>query len=156
MEIKIEIPPREMQRAMQDLSHYESVVSKEIQAAVVRSTYRAGGRARKLAPSSNGKLIQSIVEKTGILKGEIAVNAQHAGSVEFGSKPHIIKPKTKKALAFKPGAGFRSWDESGRIVVKSVKHPGTKAQPYLRPAMEAEAPLFANTIKSIIEKAANR
>lgn len=154
--IKIEIPPKELREAMADLQHYEETVSKNIQGAVARSTFRVGAGARKRVPVSNGKLRQSITEKVGKMQGVIAVNADYAGAVEFGSKAHIIRPRRKKALAFKPGAGFKFWDESGRVVVKFVKHPGTKAQPYLRPAMKEEAPNFALTIKKIIEKAANR
>lgn len=154
--IKIEISPREMKRALADMDHYEKVVSKDLQGAVGRATFRIGSGARRRAPVNFGRLRQSITEKIGKLFGEIAVNVDYAGAVEFGTKPHIIRPKIKKALAFKPGAGFRFWDESGRVVVKSVKHPGTKAQPFLTPAVEEEAPRFAKDIKTIIEKAAKR
>jgi len=42
------------------------------------------------------------------------------------------------------------------VVVKKVKHPGTEAQPYLRPAVEAEAVRMTQALKKIIEDAANR
>ena len=151
--IKIEISPREMKRALADLDHYEKVVSKDLQGAVGRATFRIGEGTRKRAI---GGLRQAVSEKVGKLFGVVSVNRNYAGHVEFGTKPHIIRPRIKKALAFKPGAGFRFWDESGRVVVKSVKHPGTKAQPFLTPAVEEEAPRFAKDIKTIIEKAAKR
>jgi HK97 gp10 family phage protein len=154
--IKIEISPREMKKALADMDNYEKVVSKQLQGAVARATFRVGAGARMRAPVNFGRLRQSIKEKIGKLRGEISVNVNYAGAVEFGTKAHEIRPKVKKALAFKPGAGFRFWDESGRVVVKSVKHPGTKAQPFLTPAVKEEARGFAKNIKTIIEKAAKR
>lgn len=155
-DIKITIPPAEIARARRELANFEEVVSKDIQGAITRSTYRVGGAARRNAPSQHGKLRQSIVESVKGLEGVISVNAEHAGAVEFGTRPHLIKPKRKKALAFKPGAGFRFWDEAGRIVVKLVRHPGTAAQPYLRPAMQEEAPRLTKAIVNIINEATKK
>jgi hypothetical protein len=45
--------------------------------------------------------------------------------VEVGTRPHVIEPRDKKALAW-PG---------GKHPVKKVHHPGTQAQPHLRPAL---------------------
>lgn len=39
--------------------------------------------------------------------------------LEFGTRPHLIKPKNKKALSFKI--------EGKSIITKLVKHPGFKA-----------------------------
>ena len=51
--------------------------------------------------------------------------------VNDGTKPHIIRPKNAKALAFKIG---------GRVVfAKVVHHPGTKAQPFLDRALREVA-----------------
>ena len=156
MEFAITITDKEMRRALKDMETYGSTVSKEVHGAIVRSTYRVGGRARQNAPVNFGRLRQSIREKTSKLQGEISVNVDYAGAVEFGTKAHIIRPNRKKALAFKPGGGFRFWDESGRVVVRSVKHPGTRAQPYLGPALEAEVRPLTKKIKDIIEDATKR
>lgn len=153
MNIKTELPAREMRKALSDIDHYEKVVSKDIQGQVGRSTFRIGAGARQRA---KGSLRQAISEKVSKMMGVISVNKNYAIHVERGTRPHIIRPRFKKALAFKPGGGFRFWDESGRVVVKWVKHPGTKAQPFLVPAVEEEAPRFAKGIKNIIEKAAKR
>lgn len=57
---------------------------------------------------------------------------EYAPAVEFGTPPHTIRPKTKKALAFKVGGQD--------VVVSQVKHPGTTAQPFMRPGMTAAKP----------------
>jgi len=151
MDIKIEIPAEELARARRAIQDHNQDVEDGLHRLVVRTTYRVSANAKRNAPSKFGKLRQSITEKFSKLTGEVAVNVDYAGAVEFGSKPHIIRPKKKKALAFKPGGGFKFWDESGRVVVKWVKHPGTDPQPYLTPAVEQEAPNFTESIKKLIE-----
>jgi len=77
-----------------------------------------------LAPSvkREGKDIVAIVG-TGI---EHTKPVGYAKAVEFGAGPHIIRPKNKRAL-FWPGA---------KHPVAYVMHPGNRAQPYLRPALQ--------------------
>lgn len=48
----------------------------------------------------------------------------HAHLVEFGTKPHRIRPKDKKALRI-----------GGRFIGEA-KHPGAKAKPFMRPAAD--------------------
>jgi hypothetical protein len=50
--------------------------------------------------------------------------------MEVGTRPHVIRPK-------KPGGWLRWFDGDGKIhFARVVHHPGTKAQPHLRPALE--------------------
>jgi hypothetical protein len=69
--------------------------------------------------------------------------------VEYGTSPHIITPKNKKALRFEwTNVGGRMAGKSGRrsagskksganiVFFKRVKHPGTKPQPFMRPAFD--------------------
>jgi len=67
----------------------------------------------------------------------------YAAFVERGTRPHIIRPRTKKALAW---GGPRTL--GGRLRVKNgvtasatnfatvVHHPGTRAKPYLVPGFQ--------------------
>ena len=57
----------------------------------------------------------------------VVATAPHSLVLERGSGPHIIEPKTKKALAW-PG---------GEHPVRKVHHPGTAAQHILRNALRA-------------------
>ena len=68
-------------------------------------------------------------------------NIKYAPMVEFGTKPHIIRPKNKKALYWK----------GAKHPVKSVRHPGGKAKPYLIPAFEKEKDQFLEKLKEVIE-----
>ena len=67
---------------------------------------------------------------------ETKATANYAAAVELGTRPHIIRPRNKKALAFAPaGRRLSGSPRTGSSVVfaKKVNHPGTKAQPYMVP-----------------------
>lgn len=51
---------------------------------------------------------------------------RYGGILEEGSKPHIIRPKNKKALYW----------HGAKHPVKSVQHPGTRPYPIVRPTAE--------------------
>lgn len=57
----------------------------------------------------------------------VTATAPHSATLEHGSRPHIIEPRTKKALAW-PGA---------QHPVARVHHPGTQARHTLRNALKA-------------------
>ena len=61
---------------------------------------------------------------TGVIRAE----APYASFVEYGTKPHKILPKNKKALRF-----IKDGEE---IIVKKVNHPGSKAYPFFFADME--------------------
>ena len=68
-------------------------------------------------------------------------NIKYAPMVEYGTKAHVIKAKNKKALYWK-GASHP---------VKSVRHPGSKAKPYLMPAFEKEKDTFVKNLEEVIK-----
>jgi len=76
------------------------------------------------------------------LVGKVYVDtklAPYAPYVEYNTKPHVIKPKGgKKFLAWKdPGSVYavKKGKYMGFVFSKIVYHPGTTAQPFLRPAL---------------------
>jgi len=56
--------------------------------------------------------------------------------LEYGTRPHMIYPREKKALYWK----------GALHPVKKVHHPGTKPQPFLRPAFEKTKPIMKQII----------
>lgn len=81
--------------------------------------------ARTLAPFRNGHLKESIFHETDGLTAIVGTDCSYWRYVEYGTAPHEIRPKAKKALF---------WEGAAHPVGK-VDHPGTAAQPYLRPAL---------------------
>ena len=84
------------------------------------------GDARSLVPKRSGRLAESLraeVQRKVLRVGSLDCN--YAVDVEMGTAPHVILPNAKKAL---------SWPDADHPVAR-VNHPGTKPQPYLRPAL---------------------
>jgi hypothetical protein len=91
-------------------------------------------------PWRTGFLVQSFrAEQTsGMLRW--FPTASYAPYVEFGTKPHVILPKDKKAL-FWPGADHP---------VKRVNHPGTKPNDFLgRIVSASQSEIDATFIKAL-------
>lgn len=84
---------------------------------------------KKTAPTDTGNLRNSIKYK---VKGKVLeIRMPHyAVYVEYGTPPHIIRPKTAKALAWKGG--------NGMSFAKVVHHPGTQPQPFIRNAIRTQ------------------
>lgn len=117
-----------------------------------------------------GEIITRTPVKKGFLKGNtkwkkvgkfirrVFNNTEYALDVEFGTKPHIIKAKNKKVLAFdmKVGSDLKSGkalyrnkktgklqktkSKNTKVFATKVKHPGTPAQPFFRPGYRAAYP----------------
>lgn len=84
---------------------------------------------KRLVPVLTGNLKQSIRVTTGMMTWRIGpVGVPYASYVEHGTKPHVIKPKNGKYLAFTVNGK--------KVVVTKVNHPGTKPKPYVRPSYE--------------------
>lgn len=110
-------------------------MSDEVRRAVVQTGVDVQNRARELCPVDTGRLRASIVHRTegggrsvGVV---IGTNVSYAADVEYGTAPHVILPTNKKALYW-PGASHP---------VSKVNHPGTRPQPFMRPAVDL-APIF--------------
>jgi len=100
---------------------------------VARTTRQTFNRARVLSPWDTGLLrgahsmsVRTVPSRRKVI-GTVSAATDYAAAVHEGSAPHIIRPRKKQALKFKIG---------GRIViVRSVRHPGARAQPWLATAL---------------------
>ncbi|NUR66134.1 MAG: HK97 gp10 family phage protein [Streptomyces sp.] len=110
-------------------------MSDDVARAVDRTRIDVQNEARRRAPVDTGRLRSSIVSRVEgggrSLGYVVGSNVNYAAAVEYGTAPHVIKPKYKQALYW-PGAAHP---------VAQVNHPGTAAQPFLRPAIEL-TPIF--------------
>lgn len=121
-----------------------------VQRAIERGASRGIHHAAKIgaddaddrAPVDTGELVEKITAvKVSDTRSEIRSDAEHSAIVEFGSVPHVIRPKDAKAL-FWPGAAHP---------VMEVHHPGTAPQPFMRPAADALSPRLADIVKRDVE-----
>lgn len=101
-------------------------------------------------PVKTGELRDSIGVRVESQRVIVGPTASHAPYVEFDTKPHKITAKPGSALSFMVGGN--------RVTVRSVNHPGTTAQPFVRPAfvawVDSLGPMVAEAnVKIIREKA---
>jgi HK97 gp10 family phage protein len=84
-------------------------------------------------PVKTGNLRRSLhitVNPGQVIIGPNETQAPYAGYVESGTKAHEIRPR-------KPGGVLVFTVGGVKVFAKKVHHPGTRAQPYVRPAFEA-------------------
>ena len=128
------------------VDRYKSTHKQDIKKAVKTSAYNIAKGAQSNLTSNGsvnkGHLRRSIqVKLAGEFDAEIGSSLNYASAVEKGSKPHVIKPKYKKAL---------SWKGISHPVQK-VNHKGNKAKPYLLPAAKKEMPNFIRNLKEVVK-----
>ena len=99
---------------------------------------RVQQEAKRLCPVSpngsngnpSGHLRSSISADVGRdgegLYADVGTDVDYALPVELGTRPHIIESHGDYPLR----------DAHGNVFGKRVQHPGTEAQPYLRPALD--------------------
>jgi HK97 gp10 family phage protein len=106
------------------------------QQAILKICQLIEGTAVMLCPVDKGDLRTSIgyacqlgstagAKKPGNYDGIVSTNKEHASHVEFGTRPHTITVKTARVLS-----------DGKTIFGKRVQHPGTQAQPFMRPAVD--------------------
>lgn len=97
----------------------------------LRNSARITTRARGATVSASVKVGNSV--------------AWYAHLVEFGTRPHVIKPKTQGgALQF------------GGVTTRAVQHPGTAPRPFMRPAADAGLLPAVEAVKAKIRERLTR
>jgi HK97 gp10 family phage protein len=71
------------------------------------------------------------------------IKAPHAHLVEFGTAPHIIRPRRRGRLL---------WIKKLRLLLPFVNHPGAEARPFLKPAARRTRP----AVKKQLERGLRR
>lgn len=116
--------------ALRQTSHESGITTQQV---LIQASNHILAEMESRVPVKTGNLRTSLgirVESNRVVIGPNERQAPYAGYVEFGTKPHEIKPKNPDGvLVFKINGT--------KVFAKKVNHPGTRAQPYVRPAFEA-------------------
>ncbi len=75
------------------------------------------------APWRSGFLAMSITKEVRKEGFTVKPTAKYAVYVEKGTSPHVIRPLSASCLAFQAGSGL--------VFTRLVRHPGTKANPFV-------------------------
>lgn len=119
--------------------------------AVLRMSQAAYDSAQAGAGAHNktGALFRSLFNKAipgGREVGHDLTAAPHAVFVHWGTRPHIIRPKTRKALRWSRGGAFH--------FARFVKHPGYAGDAWMLRAADDAVRQFATIIDRSIKDAA--
>ena len=142
----IKIDTSEIDKFVIDLKDTSENIRSDVQKVLKKSGFNIEARAKRNI-SNNGSVKTGHLRRgitTDIGNMEVTVhtsNIKYARGVEEGTRPHTIRAKNKKALYWK----------GAKHPVKSVRHPGSKAKPYLIPAFEKEKEVLIKDLKKVIE-----
>lgn len=98
---------------------------------------RAVAEAKKRVPRATGHTARTIQPGSLTPTFTIVEASGAAPFLEFGTRPHVIEPKTKSVLSWTANKRLsgRARTASGRrFFARRVNHPGTRPQPFLLPA----------------------
>ena len=150
--MKIDIELQGQNKLVLKTEKLSKLANKIVKEVVNESALEIGTMAMKLCPVDTGRLrssIHPIFYRNG-MAADIGTNVFYAPHVEFGTKPHDIRPRSKKALSWISHQVFDvAW--SGRVFAKIVHHPGTPPRPFLFPAFEMERPNFERNLRNRLE-----
>jgi Bacteriophage HK97-gp10, putative tail-component len=146
--ITLDIDFRAIDRLGKGLKGYRRMLAGELKKALTATVLDIEAEAKRRCPVDTGRLRASITpDIRSPTEGFVGTNVEYAAAVEYGSRPHEIRPRNGKALKFSVGGtkggyvstktGKKRWQkgkEGNAVFAKKVNHPGTKAQPFLEPA----------------------
>lgn len=106
-----------------DLPDFSLVVKNATASTLQEAGFKVEEEAKKTAPVDSGYYRNNIGFDG---KNKVIANADYSAALEYGTKPHVIQPKTASALHFQ--------SDGQDVFTKKVNHPGTKPNPVMRNA----------------------
>ena len=149
-------------KGLKELAHMMQQLPEKMEKNVMRGALRAGAKVLEAetlnnVPVDQGALKKSIKIRTSNKRGEIVASVRatdfKARWIEYGTAAHWIKVDEKAAPTRMTRRGLKAVSVStlnemaakGSLKIgetfagASVLHPGAKAQPYMRPALDAKS-----------------
>ena len=142
----IKFDTSEIDKFVIDLKGTSEDIRADVQKVLKKSGFNIEAKA-KLNITNNGSVKTGHLRRgitTDVGNMEVTVhtsNIKYARGVEEGTRPHTIRAKNKKALYWK----------GAKHPVKSVRHPGSRAKPFLIPAFEKEKEVLIRDLEKVIK-----
>ena len=127
---------------VENMAHNQDKIQRAVNKSGLSIERQAKSNLTANGSVKTGHLRRYTVAKFGKLEATVHTsNIKYAPWVEKGTGAHTIRPKRKKALYW-AGASHP---------VRSVRHTGSAAKPFLIPAFEQEKPKFLQNLKEAIK-----
>jgi HK97 gp10 family phage protein len=135
--MKIDFELKGLEALINNIKDYEINKKTDVSNIVKDTALKIQANAKQRTPVKSGTLKRSIGVDIAPdeMSAEIGTNEEYAPHVEFGTSPHTITVNQANVLS-----------DGKQIYGKEVKHPGTKAQPFLFPAYEQEIPEYKSKL----------
>ena len=142
----IKIDTSEIDKFVIDLKETSEDIRTDVQKILKKSGFNIEARAKRNISNNGsvktGHLRRGITTDVGNMEVTVHTsNIKYARGVEEGTRPHTIRAKNKKALYWK----------GAKHPVKSVRHPGSRAKPFLIPAFEKEKEVIMKDLEKIVK-----
>jgi len=137
----------ELDQLIDDLDRAGPKAVELTQLVVEKTGFDTVSGAQERVPVDTGHLKNTIgVDFDADLLGfEAGPTASYGAHVEYGTKPHVIRPRNARALHWVTPEG----DE---VFVTRVHHPGTAPQPYMRPAFEQAVEPLPKLLDQVVKR----
>ncbi len=126
------------------------LVGQSVRQMLYRSTITVEGRAKRGAPVDTGRLRASIhhrVDTRAIPRwGIVGPTVEYARDVEFGTPPHW--PPKGSLQPWASRHGFPRGEQGDYLVRRAISRRGTRAQPFMRPALRESLPDIARFVRA--------
>jgi hypothetical protein len=115
------------------------VMERVIEVKLSRGAEEVARDAKRRAPKAFSHLVNSIrAERVGALHYQVAEGMNYGRSVEEGARPHevnsrVLRPWVERVL----GLRDKEARAAAFLIARAIKRRGTRAQPYMQPAAEA-------------------
>ena len=142
----IKFDTSEIDKFVIDLKDTSENIRSDVQKVLKKSGFNIEARAKRNITNNGsvktGHLRRGVTTDIGNMEVTVHTsNIKYARGVEEGTRSHIIRAKNKKALYWK----------GAKHPVKSVRHPGSRAKPFLIPAFEKEKEVIIKDLEKVIK-----
>lgn len=115
---------------------------------VAETTRLALNRTRTTAPKKTGRMANSLKmtmrARRTYVAGRVTASPRYTHYVERGTRPHVIRASKKKALRFVGKGG-------ATVIVRQVRHPGTRPRPFMfRSLIEVALPRGYRVTRTVV------
>lgn len=137
-----------LDKAISDIHSYVSSTQRQLTSVVAFSSSKIQDKAKINASVDLGNMRNNIThvvkQRKDRVTGEITSNEEYSSAVEYGTKPHWTSVENLRGWAERRGI-------SPYAVQRAIAEKGTKPQPFMMPAFDAEKQNFINNVIDVLQ-----